>query len=227
MDDNQTQDPLQPEETTEDVQQTKPDASDQLTEDHPRFKQVLDRAKKAEEGNEKLARELQELKQQIQDQQSRQTTDDDELDEDQRRAIDRIDRELAKRGYVRKEDLEVTERGNTLKSLGEEYNGKNGYPKFDSVDVIEYAAQQGYGKNYKAAYMDMHRDAIIQVEAERRAKGITVPDSEQATGGSGRIPNTEVTPDQIAKMTDAQYEKYREQILGGIQKSARNASRTY
>lgn len=215
MDENtQIDAPLQSDQKEE---EKKVDPADNLTPEHPRFKQVIEKNHALEGQLSTVKQELEDLKAKIAERQDR--TGDDELTEDERLAMAKINKQLEGR-YVTKEQLDeerrVTTRAAKLERLSGVYDGSNGYPKFVSKDVTMYAEANGYGDNVEAAYYDMHRQAIINTEAKRLAKAPEPGRSEQPTGGERQIPNTELTPEQIANMSDSEYEKHREKILAGI-----------
>jgi len=200
------------------------DPSDKLTPEHPRFKQVLERAKEAEEKAEHLEQKMKDLEAKVNERQEE--TGDRNLTADERAAVDLIEKELRNRKYLTQEDLDKRESINRRESeyvrLKGKHDGSDGYPKFDSEEVTLYAKVNGFGDNFEAAYNDMHRDAIVQVEAKKIAKGnVNVPNSEKPTGGEINIPNTELTPGEISTMSDEDYEKKRAEILKGIKTSVR------
>jgi len=105
--------------------------------------------------------------------------------------------------------------------LSQKYSGKDGYPKFDSEEVNAYAKKNGFGNNYEAAYNDLHRDAIIRVEAKKLNQDPKVPTSESpASQGERSITQEGLTPEQVANMSDEEYEKNREKILQGLKQTS-------
>lgn len=208
---NEEEAPLQSEQGEVKQEIKTEDPSDRLTPDHPRFKQVLERAKTAEERTDQLSRELAELKTQINTR--RDETNNDELTSDERAAIERIDREFQKRGYVRKDEvndfiareLGTEKRAQEYRRLTERFDGSNGLPKFIAEDVQEFAKRKGYG-DLEEAYFGLHRDAVIDVEAKKRS-GNSVPSSEKPTGGDRSTSAPEFTREKIAAMSPEEYEK--------------------
>jgi hypothetical protein len=213
--------PLQPDNKQEQDNQTKSDPSDNLTPDHPRFKEVVAEKNELKQTVNQLQSQMEELRQSISTRQSRE--DDDSLTYEEQQALDRIDRGLKAKGYLTEEDLRSRNRAENYKSLTKEYDGKNGLPKFVPIEVEAHAKANGYGDNLLAAYRDMHFDAIVQQESKRSANQPEVPTSEKpASGQRGNVANTEFTPEAISQMSDEEYERNREKILGSIRSSTRS-----
>lgn len=215
--DDQTQEGQAPSQQNQGEDQTqKSDPSDTLTPEHPRFKQVIEKLHEKDQTIDQLKAEMEELKSEIKNRQASENTN--VVSPEEQAALDKIDREFKKRGYVTKTELEeqtrVEKRASTLTSLSKEYDGKNGYPKFVADDVVTYARKNGFGDNYAAAYRDMHFDAIVQVNSRRQ--GVQVPGSEYPSGGERNAPNLGISADDISKMSDAEYEKNRDKILSAI-----------
>ncbi len=194
----------------------KEDPSDKLTPDHPRFKDVLTRAKTAEEKADALEARLQELENQKTE---TRTTNEDDLTEEERISLEKIERNLAKRGFVTQESLRVQQSANTLKNLGDKYDGKNGLPKFDRTDVVTYAKSKGFGDNYEAAYRDMHFDTILEQEAIKRSKAPTPPLAEKPTAGAESSGKKRFTREQIANMSLEEYQQYQKSFHAAIKPS--------
>lgn len=212
--DVQTQDaPLQSEqvETNQSI-----DPSDKLTPEHPRFKEVLERAKSAEGKVEELQRQLDEISQRVD--QRYQDTGDDELTADEIAWLNRVDRGLKAKGYVTQEELRAERKAMEYEKLSGKYNGSNGLPKFDVAEVEAHAKRNGFS-NLEKAYKDLHFDAFVQVEAKRTTPN--PPSSERPGGGDRDVRSTEFTPEAIAAMDDITYERNREKILASIKSSAR------
>lgn len=191
-------------------QENNTDPSEQLTPDHPRFKQVI------EERNE-LREKLTALEAQVQERQTR--TGDDTTTPEEQEAYEKIEKEMKKRGFVSES---ILNRQNELARLETARNGADGTPKFVAIDVIEFAKKQGYGENYEAAYNAMHHDALVQVEARRYAQERGVPISEPPTGGEKSSPLKQFTPEEIANMPPEEYEKHRSELLTAIKPPKRN-----
>lgn len=203
--------------------------SDKLTPDHPRFKEVNQRMKDAEERAARLETQIAELKSMREEYEalrdSKQNSQGDEFTSDEEKALDRIILGLKKREVlVTKEELQeqerIKQRAETQKTLQNEYNGKNGYPKFDVVDVTEYAKKNGFGDNLRAAYKDMHYSAILKIEASRmRDGGSETIDSEQALPQERRVAG-ELTPEDIGKMSASEWKKNEAKIMADFKKLA-------
>lgn len=191
-------------------QEEKEDPSDKLTEDHPRFKNVLQERNQFRTEAEDLRRELEEVRNQTKD-------NGDELNEEERASLDKIKRELSKEGFVTQSDLRVNQNAQTLRDLNKAHDGKDGLPKFDQADVVAHAKKNGFGDNYEAAYKDMHFDAIVEKNAKALAKAPNPGDSEKPSGGgNGNGPVKKFTESDIANMSDEEYEKYRSGLLTAI-----------
>jgi hypothetical protein len=186
------------------------DPSEKLTPDHPRFKDVIKERNAEREKREAAERERDELRKQIEERQE--ATGDDDLTEEEQRAVDKLDKVFRKRGYVTQS---VMNRESTLTKLSQDHNGQDGLPKFVAIDVIEYAKKNGFGENYEAAYKTMHHDAIVQTEARKYAGSRGVPMSEQPAGGDRQAP-VQFTPEEIASMSPDEYEKHRASFLSFI-----------
>lgn len=216
MDDNTQVDNAPSQQNQEGEQGKTQDPSDKLTPEHPRFKQVIADLHDARTANEDLKKQLEELKTAIE---TRQGTDPKpDLNAEELAALNKVDAELKRRGYLTKKELEeetrVRERAESLKDLSKEYDGKNGFPKFVADDVVTYARAHGFGDNYAAAYKDMHFDAIVQVQAKHGTQ--SVPNSEHPSGGEHGRPDLGMTADDIKNMSDADYEKNRDKILAAL-----------
>lgn len=202
----------------EQVVEKQEDPSDKLTPDHPRFKEVLSRAKTAEEKQAQLEQELAELKQQVTARQER--TGEDDFTDEEIKALERIEKGLAKRGFVRKDDLQTESFQIRLERdfdrLNEKYDGSNGMPKFVADEVYAFAKKRGLERDLESAYKLMNYDSIIEVEAKKRSQGYTPPTSEKPTSSNRNGVSSEVSPTDIASMSDAEWEAKREQVLRGL-----------
>jgi hypothetical protein len=197
-----------PVEETADQAPDKEDPSDKMTPEHPRFKEVLDRAKTAEERAEELERRIIELEENKQD--------DGSLSPDEKASLDKIKRELAKDGYVTQGDLRVQRNAENLRKLSEKYTGKEGLPAFERADVVAFAKKEGYGDNYEAAYRQMHFDAIVEVESKKKASAPQAPEVEKPSGGGEATTTKRFTREDIKNMSDPDYDKYRTGLLQAL-----------
>lgn len=193
---------------------------------HPRWQEVIEEknkwkenAEQSQKAIESLQTELAELKEQINQRQEESGSDD--LTDEEVRALERIDRGLKARGYVTQAELRAERTAIKLDKLSEKYSGSNGLPRFNSVDVVAYAKKNGFGDNYEAAYRDMHYEAFVQSEAKKLSKTVNTPTSERAGGGRIEGLETELTDEDISKMSDEEYEKNREKILSSIKSNIR------
>lgn len=210
MDEHEAQLESESEKVTEET--PKGDPSDNLTPDHPRFKEVIAKLHEKDDVIDTLQKQMEELQQRVTTRQE--ATDDDTLTREEELALERIEKNLRNRGFVKKDDLEADRVGQTLTSLQGKHNGSDGLPKFVPEDVVLYAKRKGFGNNYESAYRDMHFDAFVQV-AQRRGQA-EPPTSEKPTGGEKKPADTAVSPADIAKMSDQEYEEKREQLLNSI-----------
>lgn len=210
----EVEDPDYKPEEQPDTQDQEEDPSDKLTPDHPRFKDVLTRAKTAEEKAANLELQIAELREKIETRQER--TGDDELTPEEQASMDKIKRQLTKEGFVTNSDLRVTQNADNLRRLGDKYNGKNGLPAFDSAEIVAYAKRNGFGDNYEAAYKEMHFDAIVEKEARDRSKAPNAPSIEKPTGSAETPGKKRFTQKDIANMSDEEYEQYRAGMLTAI-----------
>lgn len=222
----------QTEEVHDNNEETVSDPSDKLTPDHPRFKQVLERAKAAEEAHAKDSEELARIKEELETIKSERSAGGDEiaLDEEERLAWNKMEKLLDKRdrerGVLTASQLEererVENRANSIKELRTKHNGKDGLPVFDD-EVIVHAKQKGFGDNYEAAYRDMHFDAIVEVETKRRSGGYTPPSAEVPTSAR-RVVVDGLTPEAINNLDPVQYERVREKLHQNMKEKAKQAS---
>lgn len=198
-------------------EEVKQDPSDTLTPDHPRFKEVIAEKNELKNEVENLRSELSEVKEQIAARQEQ--TGEDELTSDEQVALERIERNLKAKGYVKKEDMQselrVERKAREYERLSEKYDGKNGLPKFVADDVAIYAKRHGFD-DLERAYKDMHFDVRVELEAKRRLEGKNPPTSEQPTGGDRDGDKERLTGDDISNMSDAEYEEKRADLLSSI-----------
>lgn len=204
--------------TEENISSKKPDPRDSLTPDHPRFKEVYDNLKEEKEKRQTLEEELRELRTLVQSQNNKQ--DEEVYTEDEERALERIDKGLRKRGYLTKSEVDelnrTQQRAQAMKDLESEYNGSNGYPKFDAVEVMAHAKREGIS-NLKTAYRDLHYNAILRVEA-KRGVGVDTVDSERPTGGDRNL-IADLDPANIENMSDDEWNKKGASIMDKFKKA--------
>lgn len=214
--------PLQSDQVDQADQVKAEDPSDKMTPDHPRFKQVLERAKQAEDKATYLQQQIEDIRQDIR---SGRSNDDDDLSSEEKAALERINSNLRKNGFLTKDEaremvtreLNSERRANEYRRLEGNYSGKDGYPKFDSVDVQSFADERGYS-NLEEAYFGLHRQAIIEVEARKRANMI-VPSSEKPAN-SDRSIDSQINAQDVSQMSDEDYEKNRSKILAAMKAGA-------
>lgn len=198
------------------------DPSDKMTPDHPRFKQVLERAKRAEGDVAKLQEQLAELQEKIEARTSK--SDSDDLNYEEEQALERIYSALkAKKGIMTAEEFrrnqEAEKRETMLNKLEGEYTGKNGYPKFDRDDVIAHAKANGFGSNYAAAYRDLHFDALVEVESKRR---LSPPPESEKPGVQERKIAEGLTLEKINSMSPSEYAQNRDKINAWMKQEIRS-----
>lgn len=194
------------------------DPSDKLTPDHPRFKDVLARAKTAEEKQTQLEQELNDLRLKVEARQEK--TGDDDFTDEELKALARIEKGLAMKGFVRKDELESTTFQSKLERqfdrLNEKYDGSNGLPKFVADEVYAYAKRQGLTGDLESAYKLLNYDAIVDVEAKKRSNVATPPTSERPTSSDRSGVSTEVSPTEISEMSDFEWEQNRDKVLRSL-----------
>lgn len=228
MDDNNN---LQPEQSAEAVvvnneSQVSTDPSDKLTEDHPRFKQVLSERNELRQTVSELKEQMDKIQSQVAQRQTE--TGDDTLTSEEEIALARVEKLLAKRGFVKTDQLDRSERETKrallFEKLSDKYNGSNGLPAFDVTEVVAHARKNGFSDDQlERAYKDLHFDAIVESESKKRVQRNTV-ESEKPTGSPRQL-TPQVTVDDVPKLSDTDYEKNREGILAKLRNAARNASR--
>lgn len=198
----------------------KEDPSDKLTPEHPRFKDVLNRAKIAEEKTAILEQQMADLQRQISERQER--TGEEEFTQEEIAAYNKIQKLNKQAGFVTKEEIEnerkIEKAAAQMTELEKVHDGSDGLPKFDSVEVQLHAKRYGIS-DLEKAYNDLHYEARVQHELKHR-NNVQVPQSEKPAGGGERqIGNTKLTGKDIENMTDAEYEQNREKILNGMKPS--------
>lgn len=226
MNDQTTKDPVVPallqaeekEVTVVQPQNESQDPRDNITPDHPRFKEVYEDLKSERETRKQLEQRLSELESRV-SQSVKQ--DDGGYTQDEKEALQRILQGLKQEGgIVTKSDLEevqrVQSRASTIKDLSDKYSGKNGYPKFDSVDVLEYAKKNGLGDNLEIAYRQLHWDAVVRAEASK-IKNVDTVDSEETTTGQPTIAG--LTPQDIGGMSLNEFAENEATIMDKFKKS--------
>lgn len=202
----------------------KQDPSDNLTPDHPRFKQVLEDNKEFRIQNEQLQQKLEAIEAKIS--QRQQETGIEELTPEEASAIEKIDHQMKARGYMTKDEfqqeLRVEKVAGNISRLAERHNGQDGMPKFVPEEVVAYAKANGYGDNLDAAYNSMHFDTIVAIKAKKMSNTPQAPDSEKPTGGEERnAPGLEITPETIASMDDSEWAQKGPDILAAIKQNAK------
>lgn len=209
----QTDAPLQLNE--QQINQTAGDPSDRLTPDHPRFKEVIAKNHELEETIKSLNEKMEALQADITDRQS--SSNSDELTVDEEAALERIAAGLARKGkIVTPDQLSSERRAYQYERLSERHNGSDGYPKFVPTDVETFARKNGLQTaNLEDVYYIMNRTAIAQVDARKMSNSLTAPASEKPTPAEDTKPASDqkiLTAEDIAKMTDDEYEQYRDSI---------------
>lgn len=191
----------------------KKNPSDNLTPDHPRFREVVAEKNQLKETVGFLQQQLDEMKEQIAAKQVNRS--DNQIDPEEEAALERIASKLRqKQVFVTKDDLSTEKQALEYERLSDKYPGGAGKsPKFDPIEVQTYAKRNGFS-NLEKAYKDMHFDALVQLEAKRQTP--TPPDSERADGRVRQSPENAVTPDDIKNMSDEEYEEKRASILAAL-----------
>lgn len=198
-------------------EQTKTDPSEKLTPDHPRFKEVLEQNRLLKETNKDLEDRIVKIEQQVQ--QRADATGEFELTEEEKRALDKIDKALRQKGYVTKEEItsqsRIEKQALEFERLSEKYDGSNNLPKFIAEDVAAYAKQNGFS-NLEKAYKDMHYEAFVSLEIKKRSGGNNPPHIEKPTGGERKVEGSTYSRDQISQMSPEEWEKNREKVLRSL-----------
>lgn len=193
------------------------DPSDKLTPDHPRFKDVLARAKTAEEKQTQLEQELNDLRLKVEARQEK--TGDDDFTDEELKALTRIEKGLAMK-FVRKDELQSEsfqiKLERQFERLNEKYDGSNGLPKFVADEVYAYAKRNGLTNNLESAYKLINYDAIVEVEAKKRSNVAAPPTSERPTSSDRSGVSTEVSPTEISEMSDFEWEQNRDKVLRSL-----------
>ena len=222
--DDQTKEPLQPEQDVEVVVDAEiKDPSESLTENHPRFKEVIAERNAEREKNRAYESSISELKQEMEELKSRvgqrqEATGNMTLTSEEEAQMAQVDKLLEQRGYVKKDQLNeterVTKRAILLDRLTDKYNGTNGLPAFDQGEVLAHAKRNGFSEeNLEKAYRDLHYDAFVKAEARKLTQNAAIPESEKPTGADRQF-DSKFTPGHIDTMPVEDWEKNRNTILG-------------
>lgn len=206
---------LQSNEQQTEKPEVKVDPSDQLTPEHPRFKEVVAENHELKGKLGELETKMTELQEQITARQDK--TGDEDLTDDEEKALDRIAAGLARKGkIVTPEELRRERQAMQYEKLSERYDGSDGNPKFNAADVQAFAKKKGIN-DLEDAYFLLNRTAISQVEARKLSKTPDAPTTEKATGKTDKeAPKDALTSDDIANMSDEEYEQNRARILGAV-----------
>lgn len=98
-----------------------------------------------------------------------------------------IREQLKKMGFVSKEEIAQIESDRklegTINSLAEKYNGKDGRPKFNKVEILEFARDKGI-LDLEAAYKVKNHDLLMD-HAIKQAQTNTRPVKSESSDGSG------------------------------------------
>lgn len=62
-------------------------------------------------------------------------------------------------------------------SLMNRYDGSKGLPKYDRLEVEDYAKTHGFGNNYEAAYKDMYFDEFVDAARREKRHGVSIKPS--------------------------------------------------
>lgn len=198
------------------------DPSDVLTPDHPRFKQVIEEKNKWKEETLTLKETVAELKAEME---ALKQKPEEDLDESDLAAIEKIDKALKSRGYMTKDQLyaeqENTKKASEMTRLSKEYDGSNGLPAFDPSEVFEYAKKTGL-KDMELAYKNLHWQAVIQHEAKKMTTSTQPPTSEKPGANNTRVVTPgAITKEDISTMDLSEYAKNRDKIHNFLKNSSR------
>lgn len=173
--------------------------------------------RRADELEERLA----ELEGKLEERTTPATPATSDFTEEELRLLDRIGDGLRKKGFLTAEQQEeqsrIFERRSQISRLSDKYGKGSGYPSFNSDKVLVHAKKNGFGSNLEAAYKDMHWDAILDIEADKRSRGLNAVDSEKPS--KGERPSLGVTPQDIDSMGLHEYESQREDLLSKFRKA--------
>lgn len=157
---------------------------------YDRFAEVNSTNKVLKEEREALRKELEEIKgrldtfkapQQPQSQQEIAQRQQEELVKRQLREMGFVDQsEVEKRLQQIDEDRKLE---NRIQSLENKYSGKDGRPKFNRREILEYARDNQIG-DIEAAYKLKNQDALIDY-AIKQAQGKVKPVKSESSDGSG------------------------------------------
>jgi hypothetical protein len=198
-------------------QEDQKDPSDNLTPDHPRFKEVVAEKNELKEEIATLKDQLSTLNEKVS--QRQQDNGDDDLTAEEQKSFDLIQSKLRETGtFVTKDDLRIQQRAQVYSRLEEKHDGKDGLPRFNKGEIVAFAKENGIDadsqRGLEIAYRQMHWDAIV--EKQTKPENPKPPQSESPTTQDRTIPNLELTAEQVGMMSDDEYEKKRGDILAAI-----------
>lgn len=163
----------QTEETTQ--EETQADSTQGKTVPYDRFSQVVKTKQQLEARVKEMEAQLQTPKMQ------------NPSNPEEEAVKQQLEKYLADLGYVKKAELDQKEADRQLeeniKSLASKYDGKDGRPKFDRTEVLEYAADNLIG-NLEVAYKQMHEAELLDY-AIKQAMGKTKGVKSEVSDGSG------------------------------------------
>lgn len=176
-------------------EETQDDSAEQSV-PYGRFKQVNEE-KKA------LARKIEDLERKFESMSQKDTPQSDPQKELVKNQLDQLLKEM---GYVSQKELQQVEQDRQLKeeinSLKGKYSGKDGRPKFDPDQVIDFARERMIG-DLEVAYQAMHQQQLTDWAVKRALSKSGSVKSETSDGsGSSQAGTTNSDLREAAKSGD-------------------------
>jgi chromosome segregation ATPase len=187
-----------PDEAAESTEeQTQATEEEQKHVPYERFKEINDRYRKTEEELQKFRQELQELK-----------TPKKEVDPQ----VQAVKDQLRQLGFMSREDFEAEQTRQRedaavqaeIGKLESEWNGKDGKPKFERQEVVQFAIDHGIN-DLEAAFLKLRKAEVLNyhiAQASTKTRGVKSEASDGSGGTQGTskddLKNAAITGDKTA-----------------------------
>lgn len=113
--------------------------------------------------------------------------------------VSKVQKLIAEKEKTLKEDIEF---GKVMDSLEAEFDGSDGKPKFDRIEVLKYG-QANNTYNPRIAYLDMHKDELDEWKLKKSLEKKTPTTFFEKRGGTGgKLPDVK-TPTTFREATNA------------------------
>lgn len=133
--------------------------------------------------------------------------------------LERAKKRLKEAGFITEEDFQRLQDSLVLQReydrLQSKYDGSDGQPKFDPVEVEDYMKRSG-NYNPEDAYKALYHEELISAakrEALKNSKGTYSESPDASPSPESRAKKGSLSRKDIAEMSPEEYEKYRKEIL--------------